>query len=222
LTCHHDSVSLGEGAEDNGTGMAVLLALAEALGRGTPPRPIKLISCGWEENLSEGSRQYVAADPERAEKAALVINIDSVGAWMGKDWVNVVGNDSLVQWAENRLSEVPYSAEVIRKVSPYSDMFPFNLVGVPSLWFYRSNCGDTRFYHHSAQDTLDKISFDELAKTAEAVGNCVWHIGGEKELPFERGIPDEQVDEIEGYRDRLLNSICDWKTQGLMKPDTES
>lgn len=222
LTCHHDSVTLGEGAEDNGSGMSVLLAVAEALGKGKPPRPIKLISCGWEENLSEGSRQYVAADLQRAENTGLVINIDSVGAWMGHDWVYVVGSDGLVEWTRERISEVPFCADVARKVSPFSDMFAFNLVGVPSLWFHRSNCGDSRFYHHSAEDSLDKLSFDQLAHTAEAVTNCVWQLGASSELPFDGTIPSGQADELAAYRRDLFDSICDWKTTGLMKPDSES
>jgi len=219
LTCHHDSVALGEGAEDDGTGMAVILAVAEALGQGRPPRPVKLISCGWEENLSEGSRQYVARDLEGAAATALCINIDSVGSWMGHNMVHVVGDESLKKWTDEKLDEVRYGADVALTVSPYSDMFPFNMVRVPSLWFYRSNLGDTRFYHHSVEDSLDKISFEILAETANAVAHMVWHLGGSKELPFERTIPPEQWQEIERYRSRLLDSICDWRTQGLMKPE---
>ena len=221
ITCHHDSVWMGEGAEDNGSGMAVMLAVAEALGKGTPPRPVKMISCGWEENLSEGSRQYVAADPEAAARAAIVINIDSVGAWMGHNSVNVVGDNSLKAWAERKIQEVGFCADVVKNVSPYSDMFPFNMMRVPSLWFYRSNLADTRFYHHSAEDTLDKISFELLADTATAIAHLVWHLGGSRELPFHRTIPDDQWQEIEEYRGKLLDSICDWKTTGLMKPASE-
>jgi len=221
ITCHHDSVAMGEGAEDNGTGMAVMLAVAEALGKGTPPRPVKMISCGWEENLSEGSRHYVAADPEAAAKAAVVINIDSVGAWMGHNMLSVVGDDSLKSWAERKIAEVGFCADVVKKVSPYSDMFPFNMVRVPSLWFYRPNLSETRFYHHSAEDTLDRISFEVLADTATAVTNMVWHLGGSREVPFVSTIPDDQWQEIEEYRGKLLDSICDWKTQGLMKPSEE-
>jgi len=39
------------------------------------------------------------------------------------------------------------------------------------------------------------------------------------QLPFQRAIPEQQRAEIKTYRDRLLNSICDWRTQGLMKPE---
>jgi aminopeptidase YwaD len=218
LTCHHDSVALGEGAEDDGSGMAVVLAVAQALGRGKPPRPIKIISCGWEENLSEGARQYVVADIERARQTALVINIDSVGSWMGRTCVNVVGDESMRRWAEQKLDALGFCAQVVHEVSPYSDMFPFNMVGVPSLWFYRPNLYDCRFYHHSTEDTLDKISFDLLAETANAIADLVWHLGGSRELPFERAIPAKQVDQIAQYRSRLLDTICDWRTTGLMKP----
>ncbi len=218
VTCHHDSVSLGEGAEDNGSGMAIMLAVAEALGPGTPPRPVKMLSCGWEENLSEGSRQYVAADIARAQRAGLVVNIDSVGSWMGKNEVSVVGGESLVNWTQECIDEVDFVAEVKRSVSPYSDMFPFNMVGVPSLWFYRSNLESSRFYHHSDEDTLDKMSFDVLADTANAVANIIWHLGGAPELPFDRAIPEEQMGEIDACRENLLDSICDWRTTDLMRP----
>jgi len=152
----------------------------------------------------------------------MVINIDSVGCWMGRNIVHVVGDDSLRKWTEGELDEVGFCTEVVKKVSPYSDMFPFNLVGAPSVWFYRSNLGETRYYHHSAEDTLDKISFEVLADTANAVAHFVWHVGGSKELPFERTIPEDQRQEILRYRDRLLNSICDWRTTALMRPEAIS
>jgi len=83
ISGHHDCVATNVGAEDDGTGVAIPLELARLLAGEKPLRPIRFVSFGWEENLSEGARQYVAHPANRAETTALMINVDSVGCWMG-------------------------------------------------------------------------------------------------------------------------------------------
>ena len=78
---HLDSVQRGPGINDNGSGSAALLELAEQIGKVKPVNKIRLAWWGAEEAGLVGSNNYVAG-LSAAEKAkiALYLNFDMVGS----------------------------------------------------------------------------------------------------------------------------------------------
>ena len=94
---HLDSVVVGTGADDDASGVAVTLEVARLLVEAdvAPLRTVRF--CGWgaEEQLSEGSRQYVAAHPDEVARTRLCVNLDSVGSIAGRNEVRVVGPPEL-------------------------------------------------------------------------------------------------------------------------------
>jgi len=97
VTAHTDSVIVGTGAEDNGSGIAAMLEAARmlvALGE-RPERTIRFCGFGAEEQLSEGSRVYVERHPDAADRTRLVVNLDSVAAITGRNQLMVVGPEKL-------------------------------------------------------------------------------------------------------------------------------
>lgn len=80
---HLDSVTAGSGSNDNASGVAVLLALADAVVAEQPKlaHDLTLIFWGGEEDGLKGSAHYVAALTE-GEKAQIVgyLNLDMVGS----------------------------------------------------------------------------------------------------------------------------------------------
>lgn len=215
---HHDSVALGVGAEDDGSGVAVMLELARTLQEYPRQRPLKFVSFGWEENLSEGSRNYCLTPANRAAETALMVNFDSIGCWLGNDQVYCVGDRGLRRLVQEHLRRQRFVAKIIPEVSPFSDQFAFNMLGVPSLWFFRINFPGSRFYHHSIHDTAAVLNFDHLAQTAEVAGAIVAELAGQKELPFAREIPMPQRREIARSQKAYYDCIGDWKQPGLMRP----
>jgi aminopeptidase YwaD len=216
---HHDSVATNAGAEDDGSGVVITLELARLLRDSKPLRPIRFVSFGWEENLSEGSRHYVIHPANQAERTGLMFNIDSVGGWMGRDEVWVTGDARLRGFVAGHLKQQRFVGQIMPTVTPFSDHYPFNLVGVPTVWFYRPNCPGGRWYHHTSGDTMDKLDMRRLARTADLVGSMVAEVASSAELPFPRDIPAKQRKEIEQYRQDLFDPICDWRTPGLMRPE---
>ncbi len=70
---HLDSVPAGPGINDNGSGVAALLGLAESAGSSAPGAPIRLAFWGAEELGLYGSRRYVAAlSPAERKRIARV------------------------------------------------------------------------------------------------------------------------------------------------------
>ena len=216
---HHDSVALGVGAEDDASGVAVVLEIARAMREQSPLRSVKFVSFGWEENLSEGARNYCIRPENKAEQTALMVNFDSVGCWLGNNHVYCVGDRRLRKFVADHLRQAKFVADVAADVSPFSDQFPFNLLGVPSLWFYRTNFPGSRFYHHSVHDQIDVLNFDLLAHTAEAAGAMVAALAQTSKLPFPAQIPFSQQKAIEKSRKDYYDCVCDWKKPGLMRPE---
>jgi aminopeptidase YwaD len=215
---HHDSVALGVGAEDDGSGVAVTLELARVLADSKPRRTMRFATFGWEENLSEGARQYVINPANNAAATALMLNIDSVGSWLGNNHVYCTGDRSLQRWVAPYLRQVGQTASIETFVSPFSDQFPFNLLGVPSLWLHRSNFPGGRFYHHSEHDQLAVLNFDLLAQVGDLSALLLTDLAGRRDLPFAAAIPPGQQRQIERLRREYFDRICDWQTPGLMRP----
>lgn len=216
---HHDSVALGVGAEDDGSGVVVVLELARAMCERNPLRPLKFVTFGWEENLSEGARNYCIHPDNRAEQSALMVNFDSIGSWLGNNHVYCVGDRRLRKFVADHLRQAKFVADIEADVSPYSDQFAFNLLGVPSLWFFRSNFPGSRFYHHSVHDQMDVLDFNLIARTAEAAGAIVADLAQTETLPFPAQIPLSQQKAIEKSRKDFYDCVCDWQKPGLMRPE---
>jgi len=78
---HLDSVPEGPGINDNGSGSAALLELAENLSKLKPQNTIRLAWWGAEEEGLIGSTQYVEnLSPEEQERIALYLNFDMIAS----------------------------------------------------------------------------------------------------------------------------------------------
>jgi hypothetical protein len=78
---HLDSVGVGPGINDNGSGSAAILEIAEQMTKVNPRNKVRFIWFGAEESGLLGSDAYVAglSDEERAQIAAM-LNFDMVGS----------------------------------------------------------------------------------------------------------------------------------------------
>ncbi len=81
LGAHLDSVSAGPGIQDDGSGSAAILEVAEQMANVHPENPVRFAFWGAEELGLIGSTAYVAGltDEERA-KIALYLNFDMIGS----------------------------------------------------------------------------------------------------------------------------------------------
>ncbi len=78
---HLDSVERGPGINDNGSGSAVILEVAEQLAKTRPRNRLRFVWWGAEELGLLGSRHYVGQlSPEARSRHALYLNFDMVGS----------------------------------------------------------------------------------------------------------------------------------------------
>jgi aminopeptidase Y len=78
---HLDSVSAGPGINDNGSGSAALLEVAEQLARVDPVNTVRFAWWGGEESGLVGSTRYLnKLDQEQRSRIALYLDVDMVGS----------------------------------------------------------------------------------------------------------------------------------------------
>jgi hypothetical protein len=192
LTAHHDTQCNNVGADDNASGVVCLLALARALAGERRRRTIRLISFGTEEQLSVGSAAYAQRHRITLAAVGLVINIDSVASPLGHFMMSVAGGNALSRFATRELSRGGLEVAAYPEITPFSDQFPFNRAGVPSLWFMRSNFPGGRWQHHSVHDSLENVSATEVQRLLTAVHPLVIKLAAAAKWPFPPRLPAPQ------------------------------
>ena len=182
---HHDTQAGSVGADDNGTGVAAILALAAALAAAPRRRTIRFVSFGAEEQLSVGSSVYVRRHREAvASHARFMFNFDAFGSHLG--WTNLVcnGPEGVAAPLLAALKARGQYTKVITELIPYADHFPFVAAGVPAAWIGRDNCTAGRFFHHRPDDDLTRVSCPLVAELAAGVGDALLHLASAPTLPF--------------------------------------
>jgi carboxypeptidase Q len=170
---HLDSWHPGTGAQDNGTGAATVLAVAQAVKASglTPRRTMRFILFGGEEEGLIGSLRYAHAHAGDAAKCAGVFVTDT-GAEPPKGWYIFGRKDE----AEALGALKPYLASLGAaettdegRFTFQTDEAPFLVEGVPSfvLW---TPVDKYFLLHHKPSDTFDKVNQRDLNLGAAVVG----------------------------------------------------
>ena len=140
VSAHTDSVLHNTGADDNASGCAFVLELARYLVKKRPARTFRFISYGVEEKLSVGAYLYMRSiEKTEAKKVVFCLNADSIGGRIGQNIALCTGTPDLLNYVQRKLDELDYVCETRDEVNPYSDHFPLNICGVPSIWISRFN-----------------------------------------------------------------------------------
>ncbi len=163
---HLDSVPAGPGINDNGSGVAALLALADALGGRAPGAPVRLGFWTAEELGLIGSRRYVAG-LDRAERrhVAAYLNLDMVGSPNASLRVYHDG-DPRIERLLRRLV-----GPRARRTSPggATDSGPFRRAGIPvGGLFSGASRREDPCYHRACDDleNVDPVALEQLSRAA--------------------------------------------------------
>ncbi len=187
---HFDSWDLGQGAMDNGIGIAQLYGVALALRGAKPHHTIELVWFNGEEQGLAGSR-FAAAQLGTIPVVAMV-NLDMVGVPIG---VNALGDDSLVpaleRWhaAREEKARLPKGVENLNWVA--SDHTPYQFAGVRALTFNGPIPRESVRYYHDFADTIDKVPAKLIEDSSAVVIECVRALAEDRELKAQRRAPDE-------------------------------
>jgi len=160
IGAHLDTVAAGPGANDNGSGSAVVLELAHVLElepAAERPATVRLVLFGAEELGLFGSRHYIdsLSDAERHSIVGM-INLDMVG--VGSEW-RFGGSDDLVQVALGAANDLGQRGLPLRgPIAGASDHASFLASNVPAVFIYRTDDPN----YHTANDRAEFVDADAL------------------------------------------------------------
>lgn len=180
IGAHLDSWDVGQGAQDDGAGVVVVmqaLHLLRSLGL-TPRRSVRAVLFTNEENGVRGGAQYALAHGSERHAAAFEIDAGA-GAPLG---FSTEGEPSFLPAAAT-LSAVLAPIGAQRMIAGYSgeDIGALKPKGVPLFGVML----DLEHYfdvHHSAADTLDKIEPENLKKSAIALATMAYLVADQEAL----------------------------------------
>jgi aminopeptidase YwaD len=169
LLAHFDTVNSTPGAVDNGSGVAVLLALAESLSRKDLSASLEWILVNGEENGGLGDAAYLREREDTLNQILAVINLDGVGQRVGANTVTVMGASQSLQ-DQVRNVHRRYSGVVWADPWYESDHGAFLWRGVPCIPC--TSVGVANIGHLPA-DTLEWISTAKLGEVAALVTEVI-------------------------------------------------
>lgn len=179
VSAHIDSWDVGQGAHDDGAGVAMAMeALAQMRRLGLQPRrTIRLVLWTNEESGMMGVRSYL--DRHAAALGRHVAAIEADAGGFAPVGYGVFHDDKRREAAiagslEPLLRAVaPVGTIVARPGMSAPDVSRFHPHGVPA--FALLTHGERYFdYHHTHADTVDKVDPDELQRAAAALAALTW------------------------------------------------
>lgn len=172
FSAHYDHLgmmgktAIMNGANDNASGTAMMLALMEYYSKHKPKYSLLFIAFGGEEAGLVGSKVYVENPTVPLEKIKFVFNVDLMGTGSeGITVVNATEHPKEFSW----LQEINEKQGLLKQVksrgkAANSDHYWFEEAGVPSFFVY--TMGGVTHYHDikDRPETLPLTEFNDLHK----------------------------------------------------------
>jgi len=164
LGAHYDSVEVGAGANDNASGVAVLLETARVLAHKPIQHTLVFIAFDAEEVGLVGSRHYVTRLSDEARRRIVaMINFDTLGGGTGPLLMD--GEGRIGKLALEAARELGIDARSFKLGAGYSsDHASFRNVGIDAVFFMREYT-----LLHTPQDTIEQLRaewLDEAGRVA--------------------------------------------------------
>ena len=167
VLAHFDAHDVGEGALDNGCGIATVAGMAEILAAMDLDRTVRIVGVSCEELGLLGSEAL--AERLSLEDVHAAVNVDGAGRYRD---LNVLAHasEAMVDIAEGVADATGHPLSVQERPHPYSDHWPFLRAGVPVLQLHSSNPDSEgtwdRGWTHTRADTRDKADRRNLREHA--------------------------------------------------------
>jgi len=197
FTAHYDHLGVGRpvdgdsiynGADDNASGTAGVLELAQAFSslpeEIRPRRSILFMLVSGEEQGLYGSVHYAENPTISMSQIKANINLDMIGRCPeegveiispGSDWLGEMVKSSAQSLGLKTLTEQHPEWRLIY----YSDQFPFLYDNIPAVFCFTGIHPD----YHQPSDEIEKLNFSSMEKIAQAVFLTGWRLANQEEIP---------------------------------------
>lgn len=208
-----DAGQIHNGADDNASGVAALLGVAERLAEPPGPRlSIVFVAFTGEEFGLLGSGRYVDAPAVPLDRTRAMLNLDMVGRLEGDplivygvgtadEWEHLVSEAATIAGVEIRFREEGYGP---------SDQTSFYARDIPVLHFFTNVHGD----YHRPGDDWQKIDVEGIRRVTQMVARIARRVADRAEgLTVRTGLgtpPHARAGEEEGGYGAYLGTVPDF------------
>jgi hypothetical protein len=204
------------GADDNASGVAVLLELARALADGSPPdRSIVFAAFTGEEAERLGSRHFVKASSDQTDgKTVGMVNLDTVGR-LGEGPLYALGIGSAREWPyifQGAGYVTGVRVEPVSEPLDSSDQTSFIESEIPAAQLFSGAHAD----YHRPSDTADKVDAEGMVRVAVVAREAIDYLAGrEGRLTALHGEPSSRTPGgSEPARRAALGTVPDFAHSG--------
>lgn len=205
IGAHYDHLGLGDenslykgepqihnGADDNASGVAVLLELAERLKFKTSGNNYLFIAFSGEEKGLWGSNYYCKNPTYPMENINYMLNMDMVGRLKEENKLAVNGVGTSPSWMPVLEKIQVDSIEIITSESGVgpSDHTSFYLKDLPVLHFFTGQHED----YHKPTDDVEKINVDGMVSVADFIEELVTNLDSSGKLEFTKTADQDSED----------------------------
>jgi len=182
LAGKEEANAIHHGADDNASGTATALAIAEAFS--TQPRKRNLLVAFWsgEELGLLGSAAFVAKPPVPLDALAGYLNFDMVGR-VADNKLTVQATGTSAMWPKLlEQANIAAGFDLVLQEDPYqpTDVGSFNTASVACLTFFTGAHQE----YHKPSDTADKINYEDLVRVGELASGVIKRLMDSPEAPL--------------------------------------
>lgn len=181
---HRGEPAIHNGADDNASGVAMLLRLASDLKKKEAPKNYNylFISFSGEEEGLLGSNYFVKNPTIDLSKVTYMLNMDMVGRLNEEKTLAVygVGTSPILTDVVKEHKGVLNIVEKESGVGP-SDHTSFYLSNIPVLHFFTGQHED----YHRPSDEVETINFEGMEIVSNYIYDIINHLDKEEKLPFQ-------------------------------------
>jgi hypothetical protein len=234
VAAHHDGRGIVDGkvqpgADDNASGVAMVLELARSFKDSRPHRSILFISFDGEEKGLLGSREFVRSGLYAPSSIAAMFVFDLIGGdffeWE-KDRVYALGSEYSAELSDRvaRAAAESRDCELVRTavalIEPYpemarSDYHAFRGKAVPFVFFSTG----TPWYYHTEYDTVERVRFDKMSRVAGVIRKIIAGTAADLKRPVFRA--PERVEEDARTVPALLDRVLRERDRLKLTPKQE-
>ncbi len=180
-----DPAGVYHGADDNASGVAGVLELAEYFATiGPRDRTLVFVTFTGEEYGLLGSQIFVRDQVVPTDKIALMINLDMLGrnpdqpvrVYTGR--IPPEQRERLELFAEKHGVELAFRTG---RLDAVSDHFPFHSTGVPVVSFFTGLHDD----YHTPRDTAETLDYDRIERIVRVVADLADDFANSRDIPTE-------------------------------------
>ncbi len=175
-----DTVAVHHGADDNASGVAGVLEMAEYLVTLSPRRSFMFTTFGAEEMGLVGSRYMTENPPVDMDRVQAMINLDMVGRLNEERQLQVGGvgtSPGFTRLLDSLNNNYGFSLKYSREGYGPSDHALFYGNDIPVLFFSTGAHGD----YHTPRDRVSEINFEGMQEVLRFVAEVAAHLGNHQE-----------------------------------------